>query len=121
MAIYHVCLDNYLFEVGSLLTRFPQDTSLINSGEFRQQIKTFRLKYVFMAEKIIRTARYVVLKLPKNRLAQHSSSRDVFLKMHGIIIGLNKLNLFFHLDNMVESHENTETPSVESLDRSVFE
>ena len=41
--------------------------------EFRQQItcacgtgagKTFRLKYVFLAEKIIRTARYVVMKLP---------------------------------------------------------
>ncbi len=41
--------------------------------EFRQQItcacgtgagKTFRLKYVFLAGKIIRTARYVVMKLP---------------------------------------------------------
>ena len=33
-------------------------------SEFRQQIKTFRLKYVFLAGKIIRTARYVVMKLP---------------------------------------------------------
>jgi hypothetical protein len=31
--------------------------------EYRQQIKTFRLKYVFLAAKIIRTARYVVMKL----------------------------------------------------------
>ena len=33
-------------------------------SEFRQQIKTFRLKYVFLAWKIIRSARYVVMKLP---------------------------------------------------------
>ena len=32
-------------------------------SEYRQQIKTFRLKYVFLAGKIIRTARYVVMKL----------------------------------------------------------
>jgi len=31
--------------------------------EYRQQIKTFRLKYIFLAGKIIRTARYVVMKL----------------------------------------------------------
>jgi hypothetical protein len=31
--------------------------------EYRQQIKTFRLKYIFLAGKIIRTARSVVLKL----------------------------------------------------------
>jgi hypothetical protein len=33
-------------------------------SEFRQQIKTFRLKYVFLAGKIIRSARYIVMKLP---------------------------------------------------------
>jgi len=32
-------------------------------SEYRQQIKTFRLKYVSLAVKIIRTARYVVMKL----------------------------------------------------------
>ena len=31
--------------------------------EYRQQIKTFRLKVVFLAGKIIRTARNVVMKL----------------------------------------------------------
>ena len=31
--------------------------------EYRQQIKTFRLKYIFLAGKIIRTARSVVMKL----------------------------------------------------------
>ena len=31
--------------------------------EYRQQIKTFRLKYIFLAGKIIRTARRVVMKL----------------------------------------------------------
>jgi hypothetical protein len=33
-------------------------------SEFRHKIKTFRLKYVFLAGKIIRSARYVVMKLP---------------------------------------------------------
>jgi len=33
-------------------------------SEFRQQIKTFRLKYVFLAGKIIRSGRYLVMKLP---------------------------------------------------------
>ncbi|ENZ6379099.1 hypothetical protein ACG277_005780, partial [Klebsiella pneumoniae] len=30
------------------------------------QIKTFRLKYVFLAAKIIKTARYVIMKLSEN-------------------------------------------------------
>jgi hypothetical protein len=34
------------------------------TSEYRQQIKTFRVKYIFLAPKIIRTARYVVMKLP---------------------------------------------------------
>ncbi|EAA8003576.1 TPA: IS1380 family transposase, partial [Escherichia coli] len=33
---------------------------------YRQQIKTFRLKYVFLAAKIIKTARYVIMKLSEN-------------------------------------------------------
>lgn len=39
-----------------------------NGTEYRQQIKTFRLKYIFLAGKIIRMARSVVLKLSKNIL-----------------------------------------------------
>ncbi|MBO2899021.1 IS1380 family transposase, partial [Escherichia coli] len=35
-------------------------------SEYRQQIKTFRLKYVFLAAKIIKTARYVIMKLSEN-------------------------------------------------------
>ena len=35
----------------------------LHTSEYRQQIKTFRLKYGFLAAKIIRTARYVVMKL----------------------------------------------------------
>jgi hypothetical protein len=37
---------------------------LLGISEFRHQIKSFRLKYVFLAGKIIRSARYVVMKLP---------------------------------------------------------
>jgi hypothetical protein len=32
-------------------------------AEYRQQIKTFRLKYIFLAGKIIKTARIDVMKL----------------------------------------------------------
>jgi len=35
----------------------------LHFSEYKQQIKTFRLKYVFLAAKIIKTARYVVMKL----------------------------------------------------------
>lgn len=35
----------------------------LSISEYRQQIRTFRLKYMFLAAKIIRTARYVVMKL----------------------------------------------------------
>ena len=38
----------------------------LSLSEYRQQIKTFRLKYVFLAAKIIKTARYVVMKLSEN-------------------------------------------------------
>jgi hypothetical protein len=38
-------------------------TDLANGTEYRQQIKTFRLKYIFQAGKIIRTARSVIMKL----------------------------------------------------------
>ena len=38
----------------------------LNISEYRQQIKTFRLKYVFLAAKIIKTARYVIMKLSEN-------------------------------------------------------
>jgi hypothetical protein len=44
-------------------------------SEFRQQIKTFRLDHVFLAGKIIRSARYVVMKLPTRYLF-----RDVYEK-----------------------------------------
>lgn len=46
--------------------------------EYRQHIKTFRLKYIFMAGKIIQIARSVVIKLSANysyqELYEQSSS-----------------------------------------------
>ncbi|MFO8023497.1 MAG: transposase, partial [Perlabentimonas sp.] len=38
----------------------------LNVAEYRQQIKTFRLKYVFLAAKIIKTARNVIMKISFN-------------------------------------------------------
>jgi hypothetical protein len=43
-----------------------------NGTEYRQQIKTFRLKYIFLAGKIIRMARSIVLKLSENILIKRS-------------------------------------------------
>jgi hypothetical protein len=40
----------------------------LSISEYRQQIKSFRLKYVFLAAKIIKTARYVIMKLSENYL-----------------------------------------------------
>ena len=42
----------------------------LNASEYRQQIKTFRLKYVFLAAKIIKTARSVIMKLSSKYLYQ---------------------------------------------------
>jgi hypothetical protein len=50
----------------NLFLLFKMD--FLNGTEYRQQIKTFRLKYIFLAGKIIRTARSVVMKLSKNIL-----------------------------------------------------
>jgi len=41
--------------------------------------------------------------------------------MHGLIISLNKPNLFFYLTNRLKKHEDTETPTAESDRLSVFE
>jgi hypothetical protein len=38
-------------------------TDFANGTKYRQQIKTFRLKYILLAGKIIRTARSVIMKL----------------------------------------------------------
>jgi hypothetical protein len=56
-AIFQLMMLSY-----NLFLLFKLD--FLGISEFRQQIKTFRLKYVFLAGKIIRTARYVVMKLP---------------------------------------------------------
>lgn len=57
-AIFQLMMLSY-----NLFLLFKLD--FLGISEFRQQIKTFRLKYVFLAGKIIRTARYVVMKLPE--------------------------------------------------------
>lgn len=45
----------------NLFLLFKMDRGM--KTEYRQQIKTFRLRYIFLAGKIIRTARSVVMKL----------------------------------------------------------
>ena len=71
MAVGHLLLKSFwaneaIFQLMmlayNLFLLFKMDFS--REIEYRQQIKTFRLKYVFLAGKIIKTARYVVMKLP---------------------------------------------------------
>lgn len=48
----------------------------LHALEYWQQIKTFRLKYVFLAAKIIRTARYtskIVKEMTNERICNHSN------------------------------------------------
>jgi len=70
MAVGHLLLQSFwtneaIFQLMMLAYNvfllFKMDFA--NGTEYRQQIKTFRLKYIFLAGKIIRTARNVVMKL----------------------------------------------------------
>ena len=58
-AIFQMMMLSY-----NLFLLFKFDS--LSVSEYRQQIKTFRLKYVFLAAKIIKTARYVIMKLSEN-------------------------------------------------------
>jgi hypothetical protein len=73
MAVGHLLLQSFwaneaIFQLMmmtyNLLLLFKMDFA--KRTEYRQQIKTFRLKYIFLAGKIIRTARSVVMKLSEN-------------------------------------------------------
>ncbi len=70
MAVGHLLLQSFwaneaIFQLMmlayNLFLLFKMDFT--RETEYRQQIKTFRLKYIFLAGKIIRTARSVVMKL----------------------------------------------------------
>jgi len=73
MAVGHLLLQSFwaneaIFQLMmlayNLFLLFKMDFA--NGTEYRQQIKIFRLKYIFLAGKIIRTARSVILKLSEN-------------------------------------------------------
>ena len=71
MAVGHLLLQSFwaneaifqLMMAYNLFLLFKMDRGM--KAEYRQQIKTFRLKYIFLAGKLVRTARRVVMKLPK--------------------------------------------------------
>jgi hypothetical protein len=85
MAVGHLLLKTFwsneaIFQLMmlayNLFLLFKLDS--LRVAEYRQQIKTFRLKYIFLAGKIIRTARSVVMKLseryPYREIYEHSLS-----------------------------------------------
>jgi hypothetical protein len=70
MAVGHLLLQSFwaneaIFQLMmlayNLFLLFKMDFA--NGTEYRQQIKTFRLKYIFLAGKIIRTARSMIMRL----------------------------------------------------------
>ncbi len=70
MAVGHLLLQSFWANEGifqlmmmayNLFLLFKMDRRM--KAEYRQQIKTFRLKYIFLAGNIVRTARRVVMKL----------------------------------------------------------
>ncbi len=73
MAVGHILLKTFwaneaIFQMMmlsyNLFLLFKFD--ILSISEYRQQIKRFCLKYVFIAGKIIKTARYVIMKLQAN-------------------------------------------------------
>jgi hypothetical protein len=66
-AIFQLMMQAY-----NLFLLFKMDFA--GKTEHRQQIKTFRLKYIFLAGKIIRTGRSVVMKLLRIPGISHSDS-----------------------------------------------
>jgi len=73
MAVGHLLLKSFwaneaIFQLMmltyNLFLLFKMDFTI--GTEYRQQIKTFRLKYIFLAGNIIRSARSVIMKLPEN-------------------------------------------------------
>ena len=71
-----------------------------NGTEYRQQIKTFRLKYIFLAGKIFRMARSVVLKLSKNYPYQEIYAKSLPWKNSRFLIS----NRYFHLNWTWNNH-----------------
>jgi len=70
-AIFQIMMLTYnLFLLGKM--DFTKET------EYRQQIKTFRLKYIFLAGKIIRTARSVVMKLSEKYPNQEMYEKSLY-------------------------------------------
>jgi hypothetical protein len=72
MAVGHLLLSSFwaneaIFQLMmmayNLFLLFKMDRGM--NREYRQQVKSFRLKYIFLAGKIVRSARRVVLKLPE--------------------------------------------------------
>jgi len=72
MAVGHLLLQSFwaneavfqlMMMAYNLFLLFKMDRGM--KAEYRQQIKTFQLKYIFLVGKIVRTARRVVMKLPK--------------------------------------------------------
>ena len=50
--------------VYNLFLMFKQE--YLSGTEYWQQIKTFRLKYIFVAAKIVKTGRQTIMKISKN-------------------------------------------------------
>ena len=75
-------------------------------AEYRQQLKTFRLKYIFLAGRIIRTARSVVIKLsekyPYHRCMKKARLRYFILHVSIRCFDLNLPKKSFQMPEFVK-------------------
>ena len=104
MAVGHLLLQSFwtneaifplMMLAYNLFLLFKMD--FVGEAEYRQQIKTFRLKYIFLAGKIIKTARSVLMKLsekyPYERCMKEAYSEKhpfSYLKPYFYLVRLEK-------------------------------
>jgi hypothetical protein len=61
--------------VYNIFLMFKNDN--LSTNEYREQIKTFRLKYIFVAAKIIKTGRQVIMKISKQYRYQNVFTQSI--------------------------------------------
>jgi len=107
MAVGHLLLksswaDESIFQLMmlayNLFLLFKMDFA--KGTEYRQQIKTFRLKYIFLVRKIIRTTRSVVMKFTEKYPYQEIFKKKHLLNKHPF----SSLNLLFQFNPGLKTH-----------------
>jgi len=90
-----------MFLAYNLFSLFKMDFA--GETEYQQQIKTFRLKYIFLAGKIIRTARNVLMKLSEQFLIKSFVKKVLLKNSHNHVS-----TRYFYLSQIEKSNQMSE-------------